>query len=53
MLVSCLVVCHDKPDLAHEAKAVYGTPDLAHPGVAAIHQRGPVLLSRTWITATI
>lgn len=32
------------PDLATESKGVYGTDEQAHPGVAAIHQRGAHLV---------
>jgi sulfate adenylyltransferase len=33
------------PDLARESQKVYGTADTAHPGVAALHERGAVLLA--------
>ncbi len=33
-----------QPDLGREAQSVYGTTDQAHPGVAAIHERGPWLV---------
>ena len=39
-----------QPDLDKEARNVYGTTDQAHPGVAAIHQRGPWLLGG-WVEA--
>ena len=32
------------PDLAAESRAVYGTEDRKHPGVAAIHERGATLV---------
>ncbi|MDH3297532.1 MAG: sulfate adenylyltransferase [Gemmatimonadota bacterium] len=32
-------------DVAAEAAGVYGTEDLEHPGVAAIHRTGPICLS--------
>ncbi len=33
-----------QPDLPREAQGVYRTQETAHPGVASIHARGPVLL---------
>lgn len=33
------------PDKAHEAREVYRTPDLAHPGVAALYAAGEVYLA--------
>jgi sulfate adenylyltransferase/3'-phosphoadenosine 5'-phosphosulfate synthase len=34
-----------RADTAQEAECVYRTAELAHPGVAALHRRGPMLLA--------